>query len=83
MFICIQKNQIYPSLLLYYKLAILGTLGMPGYNHKNNSNSLQKTLMFIFMRKIIFMPHLFLQILQKYCKLVVLGTLGMPGHAYQ
>ena len=35
-------------------------------------------LMFIFMQKTIFTPHLFLEILQKYCKLVILGTLNQP-----
>ena len=36
MFICMQKNQFHPSLVCgdmqsYYKLAILGTLGIPSY----------------------------------------------------
>ena len=39
--------------------------------------------MFIFMQKIIFIPQLIFEMLQKYCKLVILGTLGTPGHAHQ
>ena len=50
---------------------------------KNDTTSLQKTLRFIFMQNITFIPHLFLEILQRYCKLVILGTLGTPGHAHQ
>ena len=49
----------------------------------NNSTSLKKTFLFIFMWKIIFIPHLFLEILQRYCKLVSLGTLGARNHAHQ
>ena len=45
---------------------------------KNNTTNLQKTLMFIFMQKIIFISHFFLEILQTCCKLVILGTLDMP-----
>ena len=47
-----------------------------------NTTSLLKTLMFIFMQK-IFIPHLFLEILQRYCKLVIMGILGMPGLPHQ
>ena len=50
---------------------------------KNNITSLKKTFLFIFMWKIIFIPHLFLEILQRYCKLVSLGTLGACNHAHQ
>ena len=50
---------------------------------KNNITSLKKTFLFIFMWKIIFIPHLFLEILQRYCKLVSLGTLGARNHAHQ
>ena len=35
------------------------------------------SFMFIFMQKIIFIPHLFL----KYYKLVFLAALGVPGHS--
>ena len=35
------------------------------------------------MQKIIFIPHLFLEILQGYCRLVILGTLSAPGHTHQ
>ena len=35
------------------------------------------SFMFIFMQKIIFIPHLFL----KYYKLVLLAALGVPGHS--
>ena len=50
---------------------------------KNNGINLLKTLMFIFMQKIKFTPHLFLEILLRYCKLVILGTLGMAHHPHQ
>ena len=39
--------------------------------------------MLIFMQKIMFIPPLFLEILQKYYKLVILDTLVMPGHTHQ
>ena len=48
---------------------------------KNNTTSLEKTLMFIFMQN-IFIPHLF-EILQGYCKLVILDILCKLGHAHQ
>ena len=34
-------------------------------------------------KKIIFIPNLFLELLQTYYKLVILGTLSMRHHAYQ
>ena len=49
----------------------------------NDITSLQKTLTFIFVQKTFFIPHLFLEILQKYCKLIMLGTSGMLGHTHQ
>ena len=39
--------------------------------------------MLLFRQKIIFIPALFLQILQRYYKPVILSTLGMHGHARQ
>ena len=39
--------------------------------------------MFIFTQKIIFIPPLFLEMLQRYDKFVILGTLGKHGHAHQ
>ena len=47
----------------------------------NDTVSLKKTLMLIFMEKIIFIPHLFFEILQRYCKIVIFGTLGMSCHS--
>ena len=43
---------------------------------KIDTTSLYKILIFIFMWKIIFISHLFLEILQRYYKLVILGTLS-------
>ena len=40
-------------------------------------------MLLIFMQKIIFIPALFLEILQRYYKLIILGTLGMFGHTHQ
>ena len=40
---------------------------------RSDTTNLQNTLMLIFMQKIIFIPRLFLEILQRYCKLVILG----------
>ena len=50
---------------------------------KNVDINLQKNLMFIIMRKIKYITHLFLEILLRYYKLVILGTLGMPSNAHQ
>ena len=38
--------------------------------------------MFTLMKKIIFIPHLLLVILERYYKLAILGTLGEPGHTH-
>ena len=35
------------------------------------------------MQKIAFVPHLFLEILQRYYKLAILGTLCTPVHTHQ
>ena len=45
MFIFMQKNKLIPHLILmillrYYKLIILGTLGMPGYGHQTEWHQL-------------------------------------------
>ena len=40
-------------------------------------------MMFTLMQKIMFIPYLFFEILQRYCTLVILGYLGTPGHARQ
>ena len=55
----------------------------PAMISKNDSTNLQKTLIFIFTQKVIFITHLFLKILQRYCKLVILGPLGTLGHAHK
>ena len=47
---------------------------------KNDNVILQKTLL-IVIQKIIFIPHLFFEILQSYCKLIF-GTLGTLGHVH-
>ena len=39
--------------------------------------------MFIFIQKMKFIPHLFLEILSRYCKLAILGTLAMPHYSHQ
>ena len=31
----------------------------------------------------MFIPNLFLEILQRYCKLVILSSLDLPGHTHQ
>ena len=49
---------------------------------KINGINLYDSLVFIFMQKIIFFPHLFREILQRYYKLIILGTLGTPDHAH-
>ena len=38
--------------------------------------------MFISMKKMNFITHLFLEVLQKYC-IFILNTLKMPGHVHQ
>ena len=40
-------------------------------------------MLLIFMQKIIFIPALFLEILQRYYKLIILGTFGKLGHTNQ
>ena len=70
------KNRLHPSRFLeivqkYYKFGILGTLGMPGYDHQNDDLSFKKTLMFIFMEEINFTPHLILEILLRYDNLLL------------
>ena len=40
-------------------------------------------MLLIFKQKIIFIPALFLEILQRYYKLIILGTLGKLGHVHQ
>ena len=40
-------------------------------------------MLLIFKQKIIFIPALFLEILQRYYKLIILGTLGTFGHTHQ
>ena len=40
-------------------------------------------MLLIFMQKIIFIPALFLEVLQRYYKLIILGTLGKFGHTHQ
>ena len=52
-----------------------------GVTSKNNTTSLYKTLVFIFMQKNIFIPHLFLDILQRYWKLLILGAWSHPAKA--
>ena len=86
MFICMQTINVIPPFFLeilqiYYKLVILGTLGMFGYGHQNDGISWQKTRMFIFIQKIKLIFS-FLQILLGFYKLVILCTLVMSGHAH-
>ena len=40
-------------------------------------------MLLVFMQKIIFIPALFLEILQRYYKLIILSTLEKLGHAHQ
>ena len=41
---------------------------------------MKNPLTFICRQKIMFILHVFLEILQRYCKLLFLGTLGIPGY---
>ena len=50
---------------------------------KSDGISLQKTLMFIFIQKIKFIPHLFLKILLIFYNLIIMVTLTMPYQAQQ
>ena len=80
------KNQLDPSLPPWDIANILQTVcfGMPGYGHQKQwYQLLVRSLMFIFMWKINFIHHLFLEILLRYCKIVYLSTLGMYGYAQQ
>ena len=66
------------------KFVILGTFGMPAYDQQKRYYQLAENLMFIFIiQKLMFIPHLFLEILQRYYKLIILGTLGTPSHTHQ
>ena len=76
------KNQLHSFLLLRHIAKILQPCYF-GYFRHAWLNSLQKTLMFIFMQKNKFIPHLILMILLRYYKLIILGTLGMPGYGHQ
>ena len=40
-------------------------------------------MLLIFMQKIILIPALFLEILQRYYELIILGTLGKLDHTHQ
>ena len=60
-----QKNQLHPS-LLFSDFALWVLWEYLAMTSKSDATSLQKTLMFIFMQKIIFIPHLYLDILQRY-----------------
>ena len=78
----------FPSFLRYCKditnLPFLVFWACLAMTSKNITTSLQKSLMLlIFMQKIIFIPVLFLEILQRYYKLIILVTLGQLGHAHQ
>ena len=82
------KNQLHPSFLpwdlqTFIKLLFWVSWECLGVTTKNDDISLQKTLMFISLLKIKFIPHLFLEILQRYCKLGILGFLGMHSHTHQ
>ena len=87
MSVCMQKINFIPPFFIevlqrYYKFAILGTLGMLGYDQwKQYCQLVENSNVHLYSKKIIFIPHLFLEILQSYCKLVTLGTLCIPGHA--
>ena len=88
MFICMEKSTLsLPSLLRYCNditnLLFWVLRACQAMTSKNDTTGLEKTLIFIFMQKIIFIPNLFLELLQTYYKLVILGTLSMRDHAYQ
>ena len=93
MFMCMQKiNFIHLLLLLLLLLRcfkdltnLLFWVPWPclAMTSKNDNTSFQKTLMFFFMQKMIFIPNLFLQILKRYCKLVIYGTLGITDHVHK
>ena len=52
-------------------------------NSKIDTDSLRKLCCLSSYNKIIFIPPLFPETLQRYCKLVILRILGTSGHAYQ
>ena len=90
MFICFPTSYL-TSFLRYCKdiinLQFWVLWTCPAVTSKNDTISFWKTLIFIFMQKIIFISYLFLEILQRYnllfwILLVNLGTLGTPGHAH-
>ena len=64
MFTCMQKNKLYPSPLSWDMAKILQTcyfcnLSMPGHGHKKRRYQVVENVVFIFMQKIKFIPHLF------------------------
>ena len=86
MFTCMQKNKLYPSPLSWDMAKILQTcyfcnLSMPGHGHQKRRYQVVENVVFIFMQKIKFIPHLF-EILLRHYKLI-LHTLGMPDHILQ
>ena len=87
MFICMQKSTSFiPSFSRYYKnITNLVCWVLWAYlvmTTKNDDLNVQETLMFIFIEKMNFTPHLILEILLRYCKLVIMGTLDMLGYGY-
>ena len=59
-----------------YKFGVLGTLGMPDYDHQKMMISVFRKL--IFMQEINFTPHLILEILLRYSPC----HYGYFGHAW-
>ena len=61
----------------YYKPVVFGTLSIPGYAHITETPSSCRKLMFICRQKINFIPHAFMEILQRYET-----YFGYFGHAW-
>ena len=87
MFICRQKITFILLVFLeilqrYCKLAILGTLDMPGYTQPESYCQLVKKLCVYLYAKNELYPPSFPRGIAKICKFLILGTLGMPDYAH-
>ena len=88
MFICMQKNQLHISLLLwdivktlqsylFWELWKCLTISI-----KNQIINLYETFMLVCMQRINFITHFFLKTLQRNTKFVILGNLRISGHTH-
>ena len=51
-------------------------------HHTHLKINLRRPLTFNYMKKINFILHVFLEILQRNCELLILSTLSMPGYTH-